>query len=53
MTINETINEMTINETINEQNISNTIINQNSTVRKNEIKELNHGPDKLIILSVL
>ncbi|XP_060872297.1 cilia- and flagella-associated protein 74-like [Metopolophium dirhodum] len=46
--INETIYE-TINETINEQNISNTIINQNSTVSENEIKELNHGPDKILV----
>jgi len=33
--------------------MSNTIINQNSTVSENDIKELNHGPDKLIKLSVL
>jgi len=34
--------------------MSNTIINQNPTaVSENDIKELNHGPDKLIILSVL
>ncbi|CAI6362650.1 unnamed protein product [Macrosiphum euphorbiae] len=38
-----------INETINEQNMSNTIINQNSTVSENEIIELNHGPDKILV----
>ncbi|KAE9521533.1 hypothetical protein AGLY_018059 [Aphis glycines] len=42
----------TINETIDEQ-ISNTdIINQEPAVNENEIKELNHGPDKIPILIV-
>jgi len=33
--------------------MSNTIINQNPVASENEIKELNHGPDKLIILNLL